>query len=798
MACVVGAYNDQATGTSGCTACAAGRYGAVTSAGTSTVCTTCVLGGYSALTAASTCTACSAGAYGSLAAASTSAGCTACATGAYNSLTTGSSGCTACAIGTYSALAAASTPAGCTACTAGGYSSLPGAIGCTACSAGAYSATAGATTSAVCVACGVAAYSAIAGATAAAACTACGAGAYSSQTGASGCTACAAGAYSTAAGASSSAVCVACAAGKYGGVAPGATSLVCTACGVGTYSLVAGLGACTVGGCGAFCNCLGTAATTAVGTTVGGNLTWAGAALCSATVSAAPTRLYVVDLGPIWPGSGTLSFDTCTAGYDTVLFAGVNSVTGSASCPAAQAATGTGWCASAAGYSDNAPAQCASAPLSSFVTFSPTDVTTSFWYVLVGGAGAASGAFTLRITYGGTCQPGYYNSGGGCTVCPLGSYCPGNPLYAAYLCPPGTYGLATGLTTAACSGACPAGTFGATPGLTSPTCTGYCAAGTYANATGSTSCAPCDRVFVGYAGNSWGGTWPAWSLQPTCAVGYGGFFAGAASCSATTGAQTRPTSCSLCSAGTYKDVPLTVQCIACPVGAYGSASGLTTQVCTAPCNTGGFSTATGLTADTCTYCAAYPAQGAVMKFGYTSLMSCAQSSTGTTGWNGPISGGCAAAVSGTTAGTTLANHAAYIIDLGAIAMTAGVVTLSTCVNGITLYTPYMYVGSPTTGSCPVTESAAGTTWCSTYSAAINNLGVCTNNNGWYASTTFTVTTVLSQYIQFMVRPNAGTATTSLGVTWSCVLPLISPPPPPPPYTYVYRYLYHILSMQHLA
>ncbi|KAJ0392262.1 hypothetical protein P43SY_006024 [Pythium insidiosum] len=69
-------------------------------------------------------------------------------------------------------------------------------------------------------------------------------------------------------------------------------------------------------------------------------------------------------------------------------------------------------------------------------------------------------------------------------VCPIGSYCVGG---IAYLCPPGTYGSVTGLTSAACSGRCQDG-YTCAAGSTSPTQT-PCPAGHYAR--NGVSCAPC-------------------------------------------------------------------------------------------------------------------------------------------------------------------------------------------------------------------------------------------------------------------------------------------------------------------
>src|SRR5690606_11172749 len=78
------------------------------------------------------------------------------------------------------------------------------------------------------------------------------------------------------------------------------------------------------------------------------------------------------------------------------------------------------------------------------------------------------------------CAPGMYNNNGVCTLCPAGSYCPGDG--AAYLCPEGSFQSFPGMIS--CQ-SCAAGTFSNITGAT--TCSN-CPAGTYQDESGSTEC----------------------------------------------------------------------------------------------------------------------------------------------------------------------------------------------------------------------------------------------------------------------------------------------------------------------
>src|SRR3989344_3466394 len=92
-------------------------------------------------------------------------------------------------------------------------------------------------------------------------------------------------------------------------------------------------------------------------------------------------------------------------------------------------------------------------------------------------------------TGNGACTAGYYCTAGSTSAtqnaCGTGNYCPAAS-GSATVCPAGTYGSTTTLTTSSCTGQCSAGYYGSSTGQTAATCNGACTAGYYCTA-GSTS-----------------------------------------------------------------------------------------------------------------------------------------------------------------------------------------------------------------------------------------------------------------------------------------------------------------------
>jgi len=92
-------------------------------------------------------------------------------------------------------------------------------------------------------------------------------------------------------------------------------------------------------------------------------------------------------------------------------------------------------------------------------------------------------------TCNGACTAGYYCTAGSTSAtqnaCGTGNYCPAAS-GSATVCPAGTYGSTTTLTTSSCTGQCSAGYYGSSTGQTAATCNGACTAGYYCTA-GSTS-----------------------------------------------------------------------------------------------------------------------------------------------------------------------------------------------------------------------------------------------------------------------------------------------------------------------
>jgi hypothetical protein len=251
--------------------------------------------------------------------------------------------------------------------------------------------------------------------------------------------------------------------------------------------------------------------------------------------------------------------------------------------------------------------------------------------------------------YYAACPPGSVLSGPTCADCPKGTYQAGGSTggEGCTPCPAGRYGAETGLKSALCSGicpqgyycpaqtqgrfdnACPAGTFGSSEGLSSSACSGVAQAGYYTTG-GATSATqfPCSS-------GRWGGSGQTTSqCSGPCSAGYkcaqGSSSSTASECGSAavycpegvsaalvvqsgyysvggSSVSTR-TSQQICEAGYYCE---NGERKLCPVGRYGSGTGLSTSDCTGPCKAGFYCPAgsTSATAEECdsgatgnTYC----------------------------------------------------------------------------------------------------------------------------------------------------------------------------------------------------
>jgi hypothetical protein len=177
-------------------------------------------------------------------------------------------------------------------------------------------------------------------------------------------------------------------------------------------------------------------------------------------------------------------------------------------------------------------------------------------YSLAGAASCSScppGLFGATPALGsvacsGSCSAGYSCPAGStnstAVLCPRGTYSVGGA-GACTSCPSGTYGNSTGLSTASCSGLCPAGLYGGAPGLTSASCTGNCSAG-----------------YLCPAGSTNGTSVP-------------------------------------CQPGLYSQAAGAASCTLCPVGVFGSTSGLSSPSCSGPCAPGYFGSGLGMITSAC-------------------------------------------------------------------------------------------------------------------------------------------------------------------------------------------------------
>ena len=167
-------------------------------------------------------------------------------------------------------------------------------------------------------------------------------------------------------------------------------------------------------------------------------------------------------------------------------------------------------------------------------------------------AGMKCSAVGAKTTvYGGynmwRCGPGYYNTKG--TEFTAGS---SSSSITCDLCPAGTFGATSGLSTSTCSGKCAKGSYTSTAGQTA--CTA-CQNGTTTSAAGQTSCdATCANY--GYV-NAWNtATWNSGNTMTN--------LCSAKNCKA--GMRKSSTTCAPCAAGTYmaSSAHTNTACTTCP------------------------------------------------------------------------------------------------------------------------------------------------------------------------------------------------------------------------------------------
>ena len=136
-------------------------------------------------------------------------------------------------------------------------------------------------------------------------------------------------------------------------------------------------------------------------------------------------------------------------------------------------------------------------------------------------------------------------------------------------CPAGRYGATSGLTASTCSGLCVCGRYGSATGLTSSSCTGACAAGRYGLASSARTTSTCSGL---------------------CSPGY---YCPSGSCSATQNA------CPVGTFGSSSGLSVATCSGLCLAGYFGGTAAQTANTCTGLCDCGTFGSATGLSVSTC-------------------------------------------------------------------------------------------------------------------------------------------------------------------------------------------------------
>ena len=306
----------------------------------------------------------------------------------------------------------------------------------------------------------------------------------------------------------------------------------------------------------------------------------------------------------------------------------------------------------------------------------------------------AAGTFSSSsaATFCSPCAAGTYSSEGAttCSVCPVGSFCPGGvetpcPLgtfgvrpgkvsqfEACENCPAGTFQPSFRATSPAACVACSAGSFSAAPA--SPSCTA-CAPGTANPLVGQTapqSCLPCSPAsFTGLPGQG--------ACTSTCPAGFIGGAAGQASLA---------TACSPCPLGTYSSFAGSLRCTPCPPGQFAAETSASyCDSCPAgffsnlpaatslgncsQCAAGSYNPAPGQTFAGCVPCPAGTASAAP---GASDLVQCAPCAAGTFAPAGSVA--CAIAPAGTFAGAGAG--AVEECPLGTFSVAAGAVSVVSC------------------------------------------------------------------------------------------------------------------------
>ena len=368
--------------------------------------------------------------------------------------------CLQCQAGSYSSVIGAVSSLTCANCTAGQYSTTSGAPNssfCLNCTAGSYSTMVGAALSGTCLQCQAGSYSSVIGAISSLTCTNCMPGQYSGVTGAASiatCSNCTAGTYSTSSGATGPDTCSACPAGNY---SASPRSTYCPACPPNSTSPASSQGV-------AYCLC--NAGFTGDARTGQSNP----CSVCAANSYCPGGGYNLTTVCPnstySWPGSSLLSQCscpgnasvgasnncTCNAGYQRVTSSGALGGWACTGCPQ------NTYCK--LGALSNCPGNSTSAELSqnisyclcnagyAFSTMTSTCIICNKGFYATQGSLVCTACpdYSNTTGQGGTspfscvCLAGYFStSSGGCTLCPINTYCVGNkstPCPYGLLAPP--------------------------------------------------------------------------------------------------------------------------------------------------------------------------------------------------------------------------------------------------------------------------------------------------------------------------------------------------------------------------
>jgi hypothetical protein len=652
-ACVAGKYKT-VTGTVSCTDCSANTYSTATGATAVSTCTACTSNTQSSLGSTvcqcntgytgpdgGTCTACAAGKYKAV---SGSDACTDCSANTYSTVTGANSvsTCQSCPSNTESGLGSTALtscvcklgftgPNGgtCTACQPGQYKSVTGSSNCLNCSADTYSTATGAIASATCQNCPSNTQSAQ-GSTALTSCvcklgftgpgcTLCAAGKYKAVTGSAACDDCAAGKYSAATGQSSSATCQNCAVGTYANLP---SSSVCTQCPALSTS-PAGSSAVTQCTCNSgydkvgidpfVCEC-----SPGFYKPDGPNIAVNKPAFASSSLDSNYGAWRAFDgysYGYAWQSAMTMSLQWVGVDLQSSLtiksirfYPSPGEITGRPDSYIVRVGQSSSFTSNPA---------CASTYLSQNQPyFDFSCVATGQYVSLHRQSGGPMSVFELEVYKGGDCTQcvaGKFKEASGsaaCDDCAAGKYSSvTGRTTVCDNCLAGTYSTLTGQSSSATCQNCVAGTYSTLTGQSSSETCQNCLAGTYSTLTGQSSSATCQNCLAGKfsaltgqsssgtctdcsagkfsaaTGASISGTCQDCPAQSTSPAGS----SSVTSCQCNAGHSGVAGSCALCAAGTYKAVAGSVACVACVQAKY-SAAGAT--MCT-NCPPGQMSYGTG-------------------------------------------------------------------------------------------------------------------------------------------------------------------------------------------------------------